>query len=262
MKIWRFVPNARDYAALMHTRTCRWWPEGIDLGGLMEAEYPKTHGGGTWAHEGNRYRRIPAGHPLSDFPALTMQVPILSPRAAELLHNLGLISTPIPLWVSGEEHYAVQPLMLSVMPDLPRAFVPEQSKAVRLPGSDAALLFVERAFDESRVPGEFFTIPELEPYSDLYVTERFVARAREAGLAGLEYLELVYDERPVPLRYAPVSRAEIPEIDSRRKLEWELLAGRCLLYVFDEPTCEDAIIQAVCNGQVTFDWRHPIAIRG
>ena len=259
MKIWRFVPNARDYATLMHARTCRWWPDGIELGRLMDAEFPKTHGRGTWVHEGNRYRRIPAERPLGDFPALAMQVPILSPRAADLLHAAGLIRSPVPVSVSGETCYAVQPLMVSVMPSLPRAFVPERSRSIALTGDDLVPLYVERAFDESCIPGEFFTIPELEPYSELYVTERFVALARGAGLTGLEYLELVYDDGPVPLRYKPVSRSEIPEIDSRRKLETELLSGRCLLYVFDEPTCEEAMIRAVCDGYLTFDWRRPLA---
>ena len=35
--------------------------------------------------------------------------------------------------------------------------------------------------------------------------------------------------------------------------------GRCLLYAFDEPTCEEAMIRAVCDGYLTFDWRRPLA---
>lgn len=262
MKIWRFVPNARDYGTLMHAHSCRWWPQGIDLGRLMEAEFPKTHGSGTWAHEGNRYRRMPPDRPLGDFPALALQVPILSPRAADLLHDAGLILPPVPVSVAQEPCYAVQPLMTSVMPGLPRAFVPERSRAIDLLGDGLVPLYLERAFDTSCIPGEFFTIPELEPYSDLYVTERLVALARSAGLTGLEFLELVYDDGPVPLRYAPVSRGEIPEIDSRRTLESELLTGRCALYVLDEPVCAEALIRAVCSGYLTFDWRLPLAARG
>lgn len=262
MKIWRFVPNARDYATLMHAHTCRWWPQGIDLGRLMEAELPKTHGSGTWVHEGNRYQRIPSDRPLGDFPTLALQVPVLSPRAADLLHAAGLILPPVTVSVSDAICYAVQPLMTSVMPNLPHAFVPERSKAIDLTGDGLVPLYLERTFDESCIPGEFFTIPELEPYSDLYVTERLVALARSANLTGLEFLELVYDDGPVPLRYAPVSRGEVPEIGSRRKLESELLTGRCLLYVIDEPACEEALIRAVCNGYLTFDWRPPLAPRG
>ena len=257
MRIYRYVPDGRHHASLFRTHSMKWWPDGIDLGSAMSRRYPRhwpwPHI--PWPHEGNDYDKEPERLALPDFPVLSLMVPVVSPRAARLLTDLGPTQT-VPVVVGGEPFLAVQPLLTKVRPDLSRAFVAEASRALTLPAG-RPFLYYARVFEPAKIPGEFFTIPEFEPYSDLYVTERLVDRAREAGLTGLDYLELVFDDDgPVIPRDPRVAPKAIPRSTYREELEREVLEGRCGWLPSDVLT-KTACDAAVCDGYVAYEFIAP-----
>lgn len=254
MKIYRFLPNARDYAAVTMTLAGKWWPDGIDLGGVMLKLFPK--GPGPWPHEHNRYDKYPDELPLPDFPAFALNVPVLSERAAAALGCAGLVTDTVPMTVSGQPFFAVQPRVL------PGVFDADKSRGLTLPGGEVFHYYL-RSFDVSKVTAEFFVIPALQPFSELYVTERLLGAAEEAGLTGLEYVELVYDEEgPVVPVYPAVGREQITQFSYRRRMEWELLYWRGSFRCYDEDVIRDAIEGAVSAGIISFDYVRPDYKRG
>jgi hypothetical protein len=248
MKIYRYLPNAHEYAVVTMTLAGKWWPDGIDLGPVMQKLFPK--GSGPWAHENNRYTKYPPELPLSDFPAFALNVPLVSERAAAVLACMGFISDPVPLTVSGQPFFAVQPQ------ELPGVFDAANSRGLTLPGGEV-FHYYQRSFDPSKVTAEFFVIPALQPFSDLYITERLLREVKALGLTGLEYVELVYDDGPVVPVYPPVERERITQYSYRRRLEWELLYWRGSLRFYDEDVIRDAIEKAVSDGMISFDYVQP-----
>ena len=105
-----------------------------------------------------------------------------------------------------------------------------------------------RMFEPSRVRGEFFTIPEHEPYAETYVTEAFVDRARAAGLTGLEDLELVFDGTPIPPHHQPPPPESLDDRGYRQELEWELFIGRGSVWHYLDRELEEAFRSAVLDG--------------
>jgi hypothetical protein len=243
MKIYRFVPNGRDYAPITRPVVGRFWPDGIDMGPVFPDIYPDAHG------SPRGYRLSWPGAPMSDFPAFALNLPMISAHAARVL---GSLVKTVPTTVDDQPIFAVQPLLQG------GGFVASASRALALPRGEP-LLYTARAFDPAAVPGEFFTIAELSPFSDLYVTERLVDAARTAGLTGLECLELVWDDHPVEVRYPPVPREAIPRFTLRRDLEHELLKGRCDFGAYDSTTAEAAIDDAVVKGYVAFEFVEPLS---
>jgi hypothetical protein len=103
-------------------------------------------------------------------------------------------------------------------------------------------------FEPSRIRGQFFTIPAHEPFSETYVTEAFVDRARDAGLTGLEDLELVFDGAPIPPRHTPPPPEALERPSYRQELEWELFNGRGSMWSYFEDELRAAFRQAVLDG--------------
>jgi hypothetical protein len=131
--------------------------------------------------------------------------------------------------IGDERFFAVQPL-LSVRGE-PHPFVPEASSGIVMPRGEV-IHYHTRMFEPSRLRGEFFTIPAHEPYAETYVTEAFVDRARDAGLTGLDGLELVFDDEPIPPNHQPPppEALDSPSPRYRHELEWELFEGRGSLF--------------------------------
>jgi hypothetical protein len=249
MKIYRFLPNAREYAAVTKTLAGKWWPDGLDLGVVMQQLFPKRTD--PWPHEDNRYDKYPPELSLSDFPAFALNVPVLSERALAALTCVGLVSDAVPMTVSGQPFFAVQPRVL------PGVFDEENSRGLALPGGEVFHYYL-RSFDVSKVTAEFFVIPKLQPFSELYITERLLGAAKAAGLTGLEYVELVYDEGgPVVPVYPAVARERITQYSYRRRLEWELLFWRAEFSCYDEAAIRDAVEGAVSAGLISFDYVRP-----
>jgi hypothetical protein len=249
MKIYRFLPNARHYAVVTKTLVGQWWPDGIELGGVMRQLFPK--GPGRWPHVNNCYNQYPPELPLSDFPAFALNVPVLSERALAALTSARLVSDAVPMTVSGLPFFALQP---RVLPDV---FDEGNSRGLTL--SDGEVFhYYRRSFDVSKVTAEFFVIPKLQPFSDVYVTEQLLGAAEEAGLTGLEYAELVYDEGgPVVPVYPSVAREQIQQYTFRRRLEWELLYGRASFRCYEDEEIRDAVEGAVSAGLISFEYNRP-----
>lgn len=254
MKIYRFVPHIEGHAHPWRGMHVRWWPQGIELGSLMEALY-RMPVLGMRGYEDGRYDRSPEELAPSDFPVLSLQVPVVSERAAERLgfhpergQDWGSLASRLrPIWIGDERFFAVQPL-LSVRGE-PHPFVPEASSGVVMPRGEV-LHYHTRMFEPSRLRGEFFTIPEHEPYAETFVTEAFVDRARAAGLTGLEDLELVFDGAPIPSHHPPppLEALDSPSPRYRQELEWELFKGRGSLCHYLDRELAEAFRRAVLDG--------------
>jgi hypothetical protein len=251
MRIYRFVPDIEGHAHARRSGAGPWWPPGIDLGPWMQ----RAHDMSSWGlgpHDG-RYARAPEELAPSDFPILSLQVPVMSERATEQLgahleRNAfwpELASRLRPMWIGEQRFFAVQPL-LAVRGE-PNAFVPEASEGIRLPGGEV-VHYHTRAFEPSRLRGEFFTIPTHEPYAETYVTEAFVDRARNAGLTGIDHLELVFDDRPIRPWHTPPPLAALDNPTFRQTLEWELFRDRGYLHGYFESDLKVAFREAVLHG--------------
>lgn len=251
MRIYRFVPDIKGYAHPRRSIVGRWWPEGIELGSWIDHEqddpllWGRPHAGG--------YHSVPEGLPPSDFPLLSLQVPVMSERAAERLgvhpdRNVDwadLAGQLRPILIGEQRFFAVQPL-LAVRGEA-HAFVPEASIGIPLPKGEI-VHYHTRMFEPSRLRGEFFTIPAHEPYAETYVTEVFVDRARSAGLTGIEHLELVFDDGPIPPRHTPPSLEALDNPTFRQNLEWELFRDRGYMWSYLEPELEECFRSAVLDG--------------
>ncbi len=151
------------------------------------------------------------------------------------------------MWIGDERFFAVQPL-LSARGE-PHPFVPEASSGIVMPRGEV-IHYHTRMFEPSRLRGEFFTIPDHEPYAETYVTEALVDRARDAGLTGLEDLELVFDDEPIAPNHHPPPPAalDLPSPGYRHQLEWELFIGRGSLWHYLDRELEEAFRRAVLDG--------------
>lgn len=253
MKIYRFIPNAGEYRYLPRSLVGKWWPDGIDLGKAADKLYPKVLGDRPypWPHEGNRFTSASEGRVLPDFPALSLNVPILSERAVSALSALGTVDTPAELTIDARRFFAAQPRRI------PGVFREEASTGLAMPNGEI-FFYDRRSFDVSKVDAEFFMIDALRPFSDLYVTDRLVTAAAAAGLTGLEYLELVFDEGgPVVPRYPRRDLAEIPEFTGRRELEYYLIDWRCSIWGYDDREIKDAVSAAVSQGSLSLEYVKP-----
>jgi hypothetical protein len=218
----------------------------------------QLHDMSTWGirpHADGRYDRSPEEQATSDFPVLSLQVPVVSERAAEKLgfHPersldgdwMDLAGRLRPMWIGGQRFFAVQPLLAAR--GEPTAFLPESSSGIALPNGEI-VHYHTRAFEPDRLRGEFFTIPAHQPYAETYVTEGLVDRARAAGLSGLDDLELVFDGAPVPPRHAPPPPDALEGPGYRRDLEWELFKGRGALWSYLDEELAAAFRTAVLAG--------------
>lgn len=225
---------------MMRTRHGQWWPDGLDLGPFMPRLFPQS--GDPWSHAGNQFNQYPSEAPLPDFPAFALNVPIVSPRAADVLRRAALISDAVPLTVSGAPHFAIQPQRSQ------NVFRPASSSGLTLPGGEI-FHYHRRDFETAG--------PEFEPFSELYITERVLDQADAAGLTGLEYYGLVFDDGPVEPVYPTVEQTAIPDLTVRRQLEYDLLYWRCSLWSYSKPQIEEAVKSAVARGVLSFDYVVP-----
>ncbi|HET9622714.1 MAG TPA: hypothetical protein VFP84_15180 [Kofleriaceae bacterium] len=247
MKIFRFAPDLRGYAQPRRVVSGRWWPKGIDLGPWLDYVY-------SWddKHQEN-YDGWPSKLSLSDFPWLSLQVPVVSERAAERLgfhperapRDEALAGHLRPLVLYGQRFFAVQP-MFAVRGE-PHAFVPEASQGIAAPGGEI-LHYHTRVFEPDRIRGEFFTIPAHEPFADTYVTGSFVDRARDAGLTGLDHLELVFDDGPVAPSYPPASQRDLDDPSFRQEEEWYLFRERGAMSSYLDDDLRAVFDRAVLDG--------------
>lgn len=252
MKIYRFTPRIDGFAHPWRSVAGRWWPNGIELGPAMD----QTHDMSSWGirpHADGRYDRSPEEMATSDFPVLSLQVPVVSERAAERLgfhperggERADLAGRLRPMWIGDQRYFAVQPL-LAVRGE-PHAFVAEASSGIQLPNGEV-VHYHTRMFEPGRVPGEFFTIPAHEPFAETYVTEALVDRARGADLTGLDDLELVFDGAPIPPRHAPPPAGWLERPGYRQELEWELFRGRGSMWSYLDDELRTAFREAVLAG--------------
>lgn len=254
MKIYRFTPRIEGYAHPWRSVAGRWWPPGIDLGPAMD----EVHDMSSWGirpHADARYDRSPEELATSDFPVLSLQVPVVSERAAEKLgfhparglENdwMDLGGRVHPIRIGGDRYFAVQPLLTAR--GEPGPFVPEASSGIALPNGEI-VHYHTRMFDPDRLRGEFFTIPAHQPYAETYVTEAFVDRARSAGLSGLDDLELVFDGAPIAPRHPAPPPEALERPSYRRDLEWELFQGRGALWSYLDDELRAAFRRAVLDG--------------
>jgi len=251
MRIYRYIPGGKEYTGLARHLHGQWWPDGIDLGEVMRMLLPKA---APWPHEGNRYVSWSSHFALPDFPAFALNVPVMSERAAAVLTEPGLIAKAVPMTVDGRLFFAIQPQSSD-------AFRPALSAGLSLPGGEA-FHYYKRHFDTASIAGEFFGIRPFLPFTDLYITDRLMERVRAAGLTGLEYSELVWDDGPVEPVYQPVKRAQIPRFSIRRTLEYDLIANRCALWSYDADVVEEAIYGAVEEGRISFEYVQPATRAG
>jgi hypothetical protein len=254
MRIYRFTPTTSGFAHPWRSVAGRWWPPGIELGPAMD----QLHDMSSWGvrpHADGRYDRSPEEQATSDFPVLSLQVPVVSERAAEKLgfHPersldgdwLDLAGRLRPIWIGGDRFFAVQPLLAA--PGESNGFLPEASSGIALPGGEI-VHYHTRAFEPDRLPGEFFTIPAHQPYAETYVTEALVDRALAAGLSGLERLELVFDGAPVAPGHTPPPPGSLERPRYRQELEWELFKGRGALWSYLDDELAAAFRRAVLEG--------------
>lgn len=259
MKIYRFIPNTRRYRRVARSLVGnKWWPDGINLGRVADKLFPKVLPDApsvAWPYEGNQFDGIPDELPFSDFPALTLNVPILSERAARSLVALGTVDVRASMTVDGERFLVVQPQ------PAPGALQAARSIGTATPDGEV-LFYYARCFDTSRIHAEFFTIDELSPFSDLYVTDRLVTAATEAGLTGLEYIELVFDEEgPVVPVYPSVPRDQIHSHFGRGRMEAEILAWRCEVLGYADSYVEEVCVEAFSSGRLSFKDQVPTYTR-
>ena len=245
MRIYRFTPQLAGFAHPARSLAGRWWPPGVDLGPVMETLHDLS-AWGCHPHASGHYPLSPQELEPSDFPVLSWQVPVVSERAAAVMDG-DLRARLRPVTIGRARCYAVQPLLASQ--HQPSPFLAQESTGIRLPRGET-VHFHTRVFDPARVRGEFFTIPDHEPYAETYVTGDLVDRARDAGLTGLEGLELVFDDGPVPPAGVAGSR-DVPEHGERRELEWELFQGRGAWWSYLDSELREVFDGAVAAGLLT-----------
>jgi len=225
MKIYRFVPATDGYRFVESNRNARWWPTGMNLGRGTGHFSEHPSGKGPSLYEGNRYETDDKRWPElelnpSDFPPFALNVPLLSQKAYEHLHKLEGLETMIDVWVDDEKHCAISPPVLHKTVNFPKSQYLQESEGLWL-------YLVKRVFNEETINKHIFWTKELMPFSDVYLSEEFVRKAREAHLKGLEFLELVWDSgKPCLPRYTP-SAYNPNQMTSRCALESELVISRC-----------------------------------
>lgn len=243
MKIYRFTPRIAGYAHPWRSVAGRWWPDGIELGPAMDG----THDMSSWGirpHADARYDRSPEEMATSDFPVLSLQVPVVSERAAGVLAG-DLDGRLRPMWIGDQRYFAVQPLLAARGET--NGFVAEESSGIQLARGEI-VHYHTRSFEPGRLRGELFTIPAHQPYAETYVTGGFVDRARAAGLSGLEDVELVFDDQPIAPRHAPPPAEALDRPSYRQELEWELFKGRGSMWSYLDDELRAAFRAAVLAG--------------
>jgi hypothetical protein len=251
VKIFRFIPDLKKYAHPWRSVSGRWWPEGIELGRWMDY----AHGWDPTPPENNQYGHSPDELPLADFPWLSLQLPVVSDRAAQRLgihpehdpRDTALAARLRPMLIGQHRFFAIQPLF--AVRDEPHAFVAEASQGIALPNGEIAH-YHTRVFEPSRVHGEFFTIPAHEPYAETYVTDAFVDRAREAGLTGIDHLELVFDDGPIAPAYPPATQRDLDDPTYRHKEEWLLFGERGNMLSYSDRELRPVFARAVLDGLI------------
>ncbi len=213
MKIYRFIPNGKDFRFIRmpDAVTGVIGPRGILLrGSEFSAEdfsVPLSDADVSLRGVVETYETHPlyANRPLSDFPPLYLNVPIVSERAVSILRRIDRCpDVLVPVSVDGFRFFAID-VASEIVCD------PDRSEWVAFPPpcDDEPAFCYRRAFEISRVRGEFFGLGYWYGVSDCYITSIFVDEARRAGLTGLEYIELVYDEQgPVIPTYPVIERIE------------------------------------------------------
>ena len=259
MKIYRYIPDDAHYRYVPRNMVgLQWWPDGIDLGRMQLFRPKSSREGGTWAYEGNCFDAYPKELSLSDFPALTLNIPIVSARALEVLSSATTLGAATAMTVDEAPYFVVQPKVI------PGVFDTKGSTGLVMPEGQT-FFYYRRVFDVSKVDSEFFMIKEQFPYSDLYITDRFVSAASAAGLTGTDYFELVFDEEgPVVPIYPGETLPNIRDsLDWRGRLELEyfLIHRRCEDWVYDEDPIERATCDAVARGYVSSGYKKPTYTR-
>jgi len=252
VKIYRFIPNGKEYTSIA-LKNGQFWPDGIDFGEVIKMDFNDDLLFGQQPDH-SKFERISADLPLPDFPAYDLQLPIVSAKALEILSSdKTLENRAVPITVTGETFYALQPIMNIEKASNP--LVQKQSKGLTL-ASGEVYFYYSRMFDVKKIHGEFFAISDFKPYSDLYLTENLLERTVSAGLTGLEYVELVYDNGPVIPRYPKVNIDTIP-YTLRKEMEFTLISRRQMLYMYDWTDFQSRFQQAIADGYIPYEFMVP-----
>lgn len=244
MKIYRYIPNTADFGMVSRPVTRRWWPTNIDLGWDMDLSFKYSPALENNSKHVMSYYHDPDNLPLSDFPALTLNLPIISHKALSAIQAAGIKLQVEPVLIGDRKFFAVQ------SQDLPLVFNFEKSKGLKFPNGDV-FYFYHRMFNEAEVRNEFFTIPKL-CCSDIYITERIIKICQDANLTGLEYVELVFDGAPIEPHYKPQHKEEMDVFTARAQLERDLIAWRCSAMNYTQPEIDRAVEDAVSKGYISY----------
>jgi hypothetical protein len=187
MKIYRYVPDTVGFRTFLPGLGQRWWPDGITLPEPAPYLFPPE---APWQFAGNRFPGYPGFWPISDFPAYHLSLPAWSPRAAAALRGMTGVAEVAAVHFDGEPNVVARPGFL------PEAIDVSRSHTVLLPGGEIVAL-QQRWFREDAIVHDVFWGGPFLPYPDVYLTERFVRTARDAGLTGTARFELVGRWAPV-----------------------------------------------------------------
>lgn len=222
---------------MVTTYVDRFWPDGIDLGGTTARDFPKGLDGAQWFLDGNRYRsRSGSPKSLADVVATTMNVLIVRERAAALFGD----DLKRPVIVDDEAAAALQ------LPIADNAIDVARSSGVAAPEGQS-LFWTSLEFRPENVQADVFWLREEMPFSYVYMTQEFVDRARNAGVTGLDQIELVWDNGACPLRYPPVR--EIHEKSGYRYyLEIPFILVRASTYGYMDDEIHPILDAAMASG--------------
>lgn len=199
------------------------------MGKYANNQYPLPPAHEPWRYEGNLFQLSRPDRPIADFPAFPLCIPVASERGMSHLNGLSGLDRNVAIKVDGDTFFAIQPKMLKF-----NSINEAESSFISCPSSDPLfsdlpLIFKFRQFNEIEIDVDIFWLECLEPYSDVYVTGKFMERVKDAGLTGLEFVELVFDNgRPCMPQYPITQERDTQKLRSypRYNLEMDLLANR------------------------------------
>ena len=243
MKIYRYIPNTINHGVITKPIDQKWWPLGIDLGHQMDHLYE----GLSDNTSPNTLKHYPFDEhqlPLSDFPALALNLPLVSARAVEALKRHGVEGNYQQVEVGDQLFYAVQTYTNDELFDW------DQSDSVNV--GNIPLFFHKRVFNTDAITGEFFTLPDFA-FSDVYITEKLLQICEQEKLTGLEQVELVYGESgPVIPHYVQESEPNLQSLNPRAQLEMEIIEWRCSYYCVLKQEMDKFLVSISKKGYIDF----------
>lgn len=236
MKIYRYVPDGRQFRSMRVSYNDRFWPQGIDLGKRADQEFPRGLTKAGWWLEGNQFRSYEATQPLADFVATTMNIVTVTERAVEAIGGKKVAVT-----TDGAPAFAIELPRLQGVIDL------DASRAVVSDGQP--LFWYHYKFRPEHITADAFWLEEAMPFSYVFLTERIVEKAHASGWTGLDYVELVWDgTAAVELAYPPVTHVR-QQTGYRYHLEESFVLARAAMVGQMTDEVHPILEQAMAKGR-------------